>query len=131
VSFVHCQGEPRAAQTLEEVLSSAPQLLVSVPRVPQPKRSFAVELFVAQLVTHELPLHVLGSVKVPRVQTAHPVEPCRVVKKSPGSLVAPLHPVGDRDTTSASPLQTWKPGAQRSAALHPLPLGFALVLPAL
>ena len=75
--------------------------------VPQPKRSLA-----------------------PVPQNMFPGPDCRLVKKSPGAAFSPPQPLGAWALKSSVLEQTCHPGAQRSATLHPAPLGLSELLPA-
>ncbi len=92
---------------------------------PQPNTSFAVASVWRQPATQ---LHVSHSGKLwlPSAQRPHPVPLWRTAKKSAApSGAEPSQPVGESCATSAALLQTCHPGAQRSHAEQPSPLGLA------
>ena len=99
--------------------------------MPQPKTSLDVSAVWAQPVMHVFELQ-LAPVVVPVAQSLQPSEDCRLVKNSGGSLarVAPVQPLGAWVATSAAPMHTCHPAAQRSATLQPAPLGLGPSLPA-
>jgi hypothetical protein len=114
----------------EKALSGAHAELGPAPMFPQPNTSLEIAAVCAHPVLQLEGVHC-GPISVPVAHTPHPVDDCLVTKKTDVPAgAAPSHPVEERAITSAELSHTCQPSAQRSATLHPVPLGLLLSLPA-
>jgi len=93
----------------------------AAPAEPQPNTSLETASLPPQSVAQLELLHGGFMKLLPLAHTPQPVLDCRVTKNCPGLGDALVHPVAEREVTSAAEAQTCQPTAQRSATLHPTP----------